>query len=418
MKNYVFIIPSICNIGGAQLYLVEKLHYLQEKGWHVDVIYARRDVLLIKELEKYIDNCFPILDYSIMYNRQGTVRKYAKVIADLISKEQYEEIVIESCTVSISTWGEIVARELSCKHICFAFEELFEMSRSQLEFAYFKHQRHELAGIRPQSVPLMFKDSKYIIDNPEHYIACSMSSIGEAENPYGDSLDKYDVVLGSFGRLDKGFVWDALLQMHEYFTKHEGKKYAVLLIGDTKDTKFKNKIYALFENLADVFITGEVCPAPLSLVKQVDVFVSSAGAATATATHGIPTIAISPETFKPNGILDYTTKYNIMAPKPSDKSTSELIEDIIDNQYCHAHSPMGIFKDYYKNKHDNNWREFDRQMKIAQDYRAPKEYYDVFKISLEGKRKWAGYYCKIFGFTIFAKSIAIAKKLFGTLIKG
>ena len=69
MKRYIFIIPSICNIGGAQLYLVNKMHYLKEKGWDVNVIYARKDIILIKELTQFEANSYPYLDYSIMYYR-------------------------------------------------------------------------------------------------------------------------------------------------------------------------------------------------------------------------------------------------------------------------------------------------------------------------------------------------------------
>lgn len=417
-KKYIFVIPSICNIGGAQLYLVEKIRYLLEKGWDVDVIYARKDIILVKELEKFADNCYPFLDYSTMYFRKGFVMKKVKEIANKLNGDKCDTVVIESCTVSISTWCELIAKELGCKHINYAFEELFEMSKSQLKFAYFKHCRHELAGIRKESVPLMFKGSDYDIKNPEYYIACGAFSIDNVPDDRVELLKKYDVVIGSFGRLNKGFVWDAVKEIHKYMVSHSGRKYALLLIGDTKDIGFKNKICELFTNIADVIITGEVFPASLDLVNEVDAFVSSSGAATSTASRGIPTIAISPETFLPNGILNYTTKYNIMAPSPSEKTTSELLEDIIDNHYCETHPDLGMYDKYFESRHNKNWQEFDRQMSIAMDDSHPQRYYDVFQIQLEGKRKYVSYFSKIFGYNAFAKAISIAQKYHGTLIRG
>lgn len=417
-KRYIFFIPSICNIGGAQLYLAEKMMYLQENEWDIDVIYARKDRILIKDLEVFSPNCFPFLDYSIMYFNKSFAEDGINKILKRLDVKPSEKVIIESCTVSISSWGERIAERINSKHICFAFEELFEMSNSQLKFAYFKHLRKELAGIRPESVPLMFKNSKYKIDNPQHYIAHALSPIGNVPDDKVDYLKSYDIVIGSFGRLDKGFVWDALLEIQKYIMSHSGRKYALLLIGDTKDRRFKRKIYKLFNDIAEVIITGEVCPASLELVKKVNVFISSAGAATATASHGIPTIAVSPETFLPNGILDYTTKYNILAPNPSDKTISQLIEDIIDNKICEKLPRLGLYENYFENRHNRNWKEFDRQISIAEDSTYPQEYYNVYKISLDGKRKIAGIYCKLFGFKIFSKTIAIIRKYYGTIIKG
>lgn len=418
MKRYIFIIPSICNIGGAQLYLVNKMHYLKEKGWDVNVIYARKDIILIKELTQFEANSYPYLDYSIMYYRKSFVVQKVKEICCKLGDSKYLETVIESCTVSISTWAELIAKELKCKHIIFAFEELFDMSKSQLDFAYFKHIRHELAGIKPESVPMMFKNSEYRISTPEYYRACPMPSIGKVADNWTEILKSYDVVIGSFGRLNKGFVWEAMKEIYKYMSLHKGPRYALLLVGDTKDERFKQMIRNKFNNIADVIITGEVCPASLDMMKSVNVFVSSSGAAVITSALGIPTIAVSPESFLPNGILDYTTDSSLFVKDPSFKSISELIEDVIDNEYCSTHPKMGIYENYFENMHNNHWAEFDRQVTIALDCIAPQEYYDVFKISLEGKRKWAGIYCKIFGYDFFAKTIAFTSKHLGTLIKG
>lgn len=417
-NRYIFLIPSICNIGGAQLYLAEKIRYLKEKDWMIDVIYARKDVIRIKELEEYSVNCFSFLDYSIMYFRKSYAEKRINKIISSLHTGQDENIVLESCTVSISTWGERIAEKLKCKHICFAFEELFEMSKTQLKFTYFKYLRHELAGIRPESVPLMFKDTKYTIQKPEYYTAYGLSPIENIKDERIELLNDYDIVIGSFGRLDKGFVWDALLEIKKYFISHTGRKYAVLLIGDTKDLIFKNKIYKLFNEIADVIITGELCPVSLELIKKVNVFVSSAGASVLTAAYGIPTIAISPETFLPNGILDYTTKDCLMSKNPSDKSTSELIEDIIDYQICKKLPSLGIYENFYEGRRSRAWKEFDRQMNIALDSTYHKEYYNVYQISLDGKRYIGGLYCKSFGFKIFSKTIKFIKKYYGTIIKG
>lgn len=416
-KKYIFLIPSICNIGGAILYLLNKVNYLRSKGWTVDVFYARKDVVLVKDLKEFSENCYPCLNYSIMYYRKKFANKIADEIAIKIGKAN-GLTVIESCTISLSTWGELIASKNGCKHICFAFEEMFELSYSQQKFVFYKHSRHELAGIRKESVTLMLKGSGLEVDNPESYLALTIPTVMDCPNPYKKELENYDILIGSLGRLDKAFVLPALIEISKYIDTHHNKKIAVVLIGDTKDLKYKRRIIELFKNKAKLIITGEIWPVPRELIKEIDVFVSSAGSATTTVKENRPTIAMSPLTLKPNGILDYTTQNSIFEPEPTNLTVSQLLYEIIDNHYCENHESLNCFSNYWSKFNVLCEQEFSRQVSIAGDHNAPKDYYDVFKIRNAGKRKWVSLYGKLVGTNVFLYTINFLKKHIGTLIKG
>lgn len=417
MNNYIFLFSAIGNIGGAQLYLVNKIHYLRERGWNVDVYYGRRGPLLIEELKEFEANYYACLRFSTCYYRDSYVLSQAKHIAERIKNKSGDgQTVIESCTACHGLWGELIAKELNCKHICFSFEELFDLSKSQQDFVYYKYKKHEIAGIRKQSVDMMLKGSGHIIDNPEYYIAYPVPTIGDVPMHISINKDNYDKIIGSLGRLDKGFVWTALTEIRDYIDKHREKKYAIVLIGDTKDNHFKQSIYDLFKGVADLFVTGEVWPVSRDLVKLIDVFVSSSGSATTTAKEFRPTIAISPSTFKPNGILDYTTKNAIFSPEPDKKTIAELIEDILDNDFCKNNPRLGMYENYWENYQETCKKEFERQEEIALE--TVTDYYDIFKIRKTGKRGIVALYGKLVGSTLFETTIDFLQNNIGTLIKG
>ena len=352
--------------------------------------------------------------YSSLYYRDSFCDYYSSEIANTIKSktELGDLIIIESSTASLCTWCELIASKLRCKHICFDFEEVFPLSESQIDFAYFKHLRHELAGIVPESVPLMFRNSKYKIDKPEYYSAMPELAIQDVPNKFNYELSKYDVVIGSFGRLEKEIVWPSLLGMKEYIELHPEKKVAVVLIGDTRNSEYKNRINGLFTGIADLFITGEVWPVPLSLVKRINVFISSAGSAVGTAIFDIPTIVMSPEKMGPLGILNYTTYDVVLPSKDYECCLLDLLKDILDFDFCNNHESLHMYDNYFSEKKSNDYKEFARQERIALEKR-PIEYFDVFKLKTFGGRFIASLFGKIFGhYLLYHTLVYIENKMF------
>ena len=53
MKKYVILTSSIIGIGGAQLYTRNKLNFLKERGWEVEVLSFSEGDIVFNELKEY-----------------------------------------------------------------------------------------------------------------------------------------------------------------------------------------------------------------------------------------------------------------------------------------------------------------------------------------------------------------------------
>lgn len=419
-NNYIFIMPSICNIGGAQLYLVNKLDYLRKHNWNVLVLYSRKDVILIKELEVFEEFRFEELQYSTCYYRKSHIAKTVAAVSKCIRNHVTDGFtVIESSTVSNAMWAELLASELKCKHICFDFEEVFTyLSNDQLKFLEFKFRREELYGISKKSVPLMFNNFITISENADYsYDARPMPPIQNCDSKYVGELKKYDTVIGSFGRLDKEFVFPTLLVIKEYVLKHTDMNFCVLLIGGTKDKRYKKRIYNEFRNVCDVIITGEMFPVSRALIREVDLFISSSGSAIATAREGVPTITVVPKSIKSTGILNYTTKDFLYSATEQYYDILDLIYLVIDDSYCLKHSDLGLYDNWEVEYNKLSEVVFEKQLIIAKKTNNS-NYYNVTKIKRTGSRGLIAVFAQIIGAKAFHFTLKIARKFKGTLVKG
>ena len=70
-RKYVIITPNLSNMGGAQMYIRNKLIYLRENGWDVDIICGMNKNAVIPEFKEYSDIypeiLFPQHYYSVKY---------------------------------------------------------------------------------------------------------------------------------------------------------------------------------------------------------------------------------------------------------------------------------------------------------------------------------------------------------------
>lgn len=419
MNKYVFLQPSICGMGGAQQYLHKKIKVLKDLGWSVYIISAERGEIMIDSLKEYADMCIEGIRYSTCYYRKTDIDRMSDKAITIIAPSEADEIIIESATASMGLWGEVIASKIPCRHVIFDFEEIFtNLTKTQLKFMDFKHQRKELCGIVPKSLPLMFEGYKIVPEEQAYsYRAMCNDPVGDAEHEFTDVLMKYDRVIGTVGRAEKPFLLPTLRKIKEYILSHPSYKYAVLFIGGAKQQKYADEAEHIFDGMpnVDFYTTGMIYPIPRSLVRQVDVFVSSAGSAGATAREGIPTIAVCATTFKANGILNYTTRHVVLPDEEHESDIVEQIALVLDEKYCDSHQPMGLYDGLPIDEQAEI--EFRKQLSFAHNNNEPLEYYDITKVKKEGKEKIVTTVSKMMGGYLFNKAIRLLEHSSSTIIK-
>lgn len=348
-KKYVILIPNITGMGGAQMYVRNKLIYMQENGWEVDLISAYSGKVYIENLIKY-DYYIPELIFcNYLFNR----KKRSQIIDNVIKRifdRKYVEIVIESTCIPTCTWGEEIAKKCNARHFCYLLQEDNTItSRILQKYFIFKYNRRELASITDNSIYDMFLPFAPI--SLEQSIACQLPAfcnnvIEDIDSNWLKIVENVscDYKIGFLSRLDKPFVLPVLKDIINYVKIYSNKHFLLVLVGGTTEGKVgESQIYNMFRHIPNVhlIITGLMFPIPTKLFDLFDVFLTSAGSAWVCMKSGIPTISIDGKDFKPIGILGRTTNHSLfrgMNEPPLNLQT--LLRDILQEKKFEKCKPL------------------------------------------------------------------------------
>ncbi len=374
MKTYVFIIRRICNISGAQQYVYNKLNYLESHGWRVLIFSSMHGPILINSFEKYHGNIIPALYFSPSVFRKRLVKSTIDRIVGEIGECNRNDCVIESDALPRAIWGELIASRLNCRHLSFFVQEWHHYDVDMKRFLRFKYERHELAGISRDSIHQMFGDEKVEGRDDTLFIAFCNNVFDDCEDKYSKLLDRTaNFTLGSIGRLNKPCVPAIVEGFCSYAKKHPEMRMNIVMIGGSivrgKDEYVRKQMEAC-DNV-NLVLTGDMYPIPLSFAKKIDVFVSTAGAATATFSAGFPTVKVNPITGEAIGIMGldniegktmYRSSSGLTIPESIDKTLKEI--DKIEYN-------ANLEKEYKKRM----YKEFERQLSFTSIIDG-KEYYN------------------------------------------
>lgn len=379
MKKYIFLATTICNLGGAQKYIQSKMLWLKEQGWIVEVVYYQDGKKILHGFDGNHTHLVSRLQYPIYWYKKTRIKIISQQLIRLLIEKNcsYEQLVIESTTIGISTWGELLANILGAKHIIYSLQENDVIkNRSVAEFLKFKHRRKELAGITVHSVYNMMHSFDYVIKPEQSYrlVARSTNPVEDYEYPLVEDIKKanYDYVIGSIGRLDKPFVLPTLKSVLEYVKNDDNNKYALLFIGGAFDEEiFKEQFMSLCAKINNVqcFITGFIYPIPSKLVRLCDMFISSSGSAGVSFNEGIPTVSIDGKDLQPIGVIGHTTSHWLFRSEEEIYPLSDYMDDVLKRKKYPRTEPK-----------PQNVVDYEDHLRFIRDSTKEKEYYDVFKL--------------------------------------
>lgn len=403
MRYYVIFSSIIEGIGGSMIYQLNKLRYYKAKGYGVSLFHFDQNCknIEIEDLLQYKNNIckdFEIHPSLLSIKRRNNVIQYIKNIIDY--DNQYE-LIIESDGFTTLFWGEYVASVLKAKHIVFILaENVIIREKSTFEFCYFKLQRKELFGISPLSTQTLF--SKWInlpIERASSLKAYCSNCLADIDYLSKHTIPKSDYVIGTIGRLDKPYLLPILKEIAKFVNTYSDYSFTILLIGGTKDKRRLNSIQQLFRNNSNVnlYITGDLYPIPVELVKLANIYISKAGSAYVSKKLGIPTIKCGLQNSLPISIENY-----------GDTPISEECNTIINVQDVLKET---LFKGKYPKIEVNFDSEEENKVDFKEHYLAislsnpNRDYYDVIGKNRYNKYKMGLYksFILLFGTSFYIK---------------
>lgn len=321
-NKYIFIANTLASISGAPIYIRNKTRYLRKNHWTVvamDCTNVFNNDIVLEELKIFKENRFYELLFPPSWYSRTNRERVIKKLLSVINCEQNEECVIESLGLLLGQWGELLAKELKCKHIIFDIgENVVLKNRDIYSFAKQKYDRNELFGISPKTMSNLFKYFGVPSDVDKHYWKAGV--INDVENifvPQLDSLPKADFSIGYFGRR-KMFVPYIFHQVSDFAYEHKELKINLIILGFDKELipGFINR-----PNL-NVFYLGRLSPIPKLFYDYTDVVIATAGCASISYKYAKAVITMSAEEDnRAIGILGKTTN-NTSFP---DKEEHEIL---------------------------------------------------------------------------------------------
>lgn len=282
-KTYIFFASTIDNVGGAQLYVLTKSKYLQENGWRVVVFYYLQGKRFLTDFDAFETHFMQELHLPAYYFPAFKRKKaIAKILAAIGNTVNSGETIIESHSLSLATWAEVIASRIGCRHIAYNIDEKPKCTPEMLNYYKFKYNRRELFGIAEPSLLHFFKDIGFVMAYGSTFLTAYGASNCVQDIPYDLSLYKSaDYTVGLFGRLEKPYMVETREEIRRFIETHKDKQFNVIYIGGASDngaTESKVKKSYIDVPNVNLYFTGYMAPVPLQLVKSLDVCVASAGA--------------------------------------------------------------------------------------------------------------------------------------------
>lgn len=390
MEQYVFLAPNIALIGGAQIYLRNKSIFLDSKGWNVDIISFEQKQVFIEELKKYKSSIIPELRFPPTFYSKSTRQRIIELILKKIQSNScsvYQDTIIETLTMDLALWGEEIAEKINGKHIVYLINETFKRSLTNKMYSFFdfKHKRRELAGISVRSLEMLFKNYKVLEPDESYSLRARCTNVvEEVNNPIIDSIKKSDIMIGSIGRLEKGYVRVLTMNSIAFANSNPTKRVSLVLVGGTRDVKLEMEIRRIASTCSnlELIITGFMYPIPRKLFSLVDIFVSVAGSAIVSAEEGVLTMTVDVNTGKPIGLLGYDTNSTLYSDTEQTKSIVEMLQEVLIEKEMHEKK---IPIKYEQTIPDFRQR-YAEHMDFIERSEQEKEYYPVNEIKLVDKR--------------------------------
>ena len=368
------MIPSIINMGGAQMYIRNKVVWLRKQGWDVDVISVHKGNIIISELKEF-NTFISEMQFPVYLFSEKRKNKILTKLVEKIRPNDFYEIIIESTCIGITTWAEVIAKKIGAKHLVYLLQEMNVVDNIQLqEYFKFKHKRKELVSITDHSLKQMFEGFYPIPSELSYTLPAYCNNVVEdidSQFLYQIDWERYDYKVGCLSRIDKPYIMTAVTNFAKFAQCHNNKRFLLFMIGGApENSQYADNIRKVFDNIGNVelVISGYIFPVPAKLLECFDAFFSSAGSCWPCMRSGVPTISIDGNDFMPTGIMKHTTLHSLF--RGDDEPALDyqrIFEEVIINKKYKKFAP----------EHEINEPDFTEHMDFLNASQENLEHYDL-----------------------------------------
>ena len=311
--TYYIFTPSVCNLGGAELYTLRRAKYLENLGFRVIIVTSRRSNYfpLRKDFGDTPLLFFPELEYG-MYKSMHRVRKH---VFDCLESQlrNASRIYIESHSLQAIEWAEFFAARVHARHLAYPLSEfradLYHRFKAGNLIFERKLSRNEFYGVTSVSLNLIFGHQCPV--NNYVNIGFDRDEFSDVSKPRIDFKKEKEFVITTVTRLEKAYVphlMDSVVKLSELYPKHH---FILIVGGGTKTTGLEERLRQIASKYSndnlEIRLTGYIESLGRDLFEMSDVFVGMGTASVNAISMGVPTLNIDPLTNKTSGFFGVDT---------------------------------------------------------------------------------------------------------------
>lgn len=393
MSYYLILASSIAGIGGAELYTLRKAQYLAKLGYVPIIFASSTEPLLLEEFESFRKMEFVLLRYpSFLFSDKIVEREISRMILILEKTVANGKIsVIESITVSSSTWAELLARKLSVHSLTYDVNGSPIKDGVRASFASSKFSRGELLGCSKYSNQKLFANfPEYYDESKNLYVNVPFdnSEIVDDTNGAAISKDPNTLKILTVSRTEKKYLTYLIGEVNKVAQVIPNKTVELTMVLSRRNGKefsiLEKQSLNVPENMKVSFL-GPIVPLTRSIFISHDLFVGGGTAALNAASMGVPTIINDAYSNRSAGVFGVDIDYFGYAPV-YDKTTASQIERFLDDPQLLSEASKKGFQ-LFVEEFDSSAVMTKFMEHVERIMKQEPEYYSFDKISLSGREK-------------------------------
>jgi len=156
MKKYILFVNTISKIGGAELYILRKIKYLENNGFKVYIVSGSAKNIEFNEFYKheFLENKKIVMSPNLFCKNE--VDGILKKILTFIRYQEQDEIFIESHQIYPAMWAEIFAQKVKRVNLVYCIGPFEITDSTRAEFYHKKLINDELLGCNESYIPETF----------------------------------------------------------------------------------------------------------------------------------------------------------------------------------------------------------------------------------------------------------------------
>lgn len=395
MKKHILFVNTISKIGGAELYILRKVKYLENNGFNVYIVSGGAKNIEFNEFYKHKFLEIKKIVLSPNFFCKNEVDGILKKILAFIRYQEQDEIFIESHQIYPAMWAEIFAQKVKRVNLVYCIGPFEITDSTRAEFYHKKLINDELLGCNESYIPetfgSKFRNNYFNIPFDPSEIEKTNNSINsqECDGTFNTVGKDNTVSILTISRIEKTYITQSIIDISDFCKKNPNIKVKYNLVLSKNSGPEYEKLKTIIEEVKpsnlNITLSGPVTKLTDTVFKGYDLFIGMGTSILNAVSMGIPSIVVDYRNNKYYGFFGYDYYEFGSGIKVADKGLDYFITKVLNREIDledTKRKAMKYFLDNYENEKVNDKfleYQYEINKKINKEYFKFKKQFGDYK---------------------------------------